>query len=83
MVLLKELKLGNEATSVSAEYLFDTPLAPALTGIQVVVDADNAVDHEQWKTWSHMKKKGKDYAEAKCDQLLDLLGEVHVDVIVC
>jgi len=80
MVLLKELKLGNEATSVSAEYLFDTPLAPALTGIQVVVDADNAVDHEQWKTWSHMKKKGKDYAEAKCDQLLDLLGEDEAEV---
>jgi len=80
MLLLKELKLGEDATSVSAEYLFDTPLAPALAGISVVVDADNVVDHEQWKTWSQIKRRGKDNAEAKCDQLLDLLGEDEAEV---
>jgi len=76
MTLLMELGLGDESCkTLSMEYLFDTPLAPALMGISKVVDADNVLDLEERRAWLKMKKKGEDMSLADCERLLQLENE--------
>jgi len=76
MTLLRELQLGNESCkSLSVEYLFDTPLAAALTGISKVVNADNVFDLEERRAWLKLKKRGDDMSLAHCESLLQLCNE--------
>jgi len=73
---MTELGLGPESCrSLPAEYLFDTPLAPALKGIMRVVTADNVLELEERRAWERMKEKGEDMTVANCDRLLELPNE--------